>query len=238
MKFDNLKKEYPTIASPGLDKRVEQARRVLDETMVAAVVKNLWHLWVIEPQNVDDIRAACTTAEETLKLRQSQEKHTEFVRLMRNTYEQLDRNRKVKVGFHLESDNNYNVKWWFEVNGDDAAKSDNFRAAVKLPNGSYEIEGALATIDLLSTQSIRVAFTLKDTYFYWPKWFFGNNSKLSTPKYTLEQLSSHLKEPVVLSTDDGKKYRVVFKADDELVKYSTARARLKELGDEMFRSAK
>ena len=223
--FDDFMKDYARVASPDLDPEVGQLRDILDQAIVADQVKRLWYKWTIEPQNVDAIRGQCQIAEQTLQERRYQEKHHEFVQLLRNTYDQLNRNHTGKISFHLESKRNHDVSWWFEIDGHDVAIGRK-RAAVKLSDGRWKIEGASATVDLLSPKKIRVAFNVFDRAL--------NYSQLSTPLFTAEEFASHLQKPVLLKTETDDEYQVVFRADDQLVEHCHAMARIKELGDELF----
>ena len=236
-KFDDLLKEYSIVASADLDPEVDQARRILDEKIAANKVKQLWRTWMIEPQDVDDIRAKCQEAEETIKNHPPQDKLREFVELMRKTYDQLDKKQKqlVTVSFHLESESGHKVQAWFKINDTDVANNDTWHAPVKLPSGENEFEGASVSINLLSTKQIQIALVVRD----W-KWYPGGtyNSHLTTGAMTLEQLESRLKQPIVLTTDRDEQYRLIFQIDDRLVEYCKATTLLKESGDDLFRSAK
>ena len=156
------------------------------------------------------------------------------MQLVRQTYDRLNERRTAAVSFRIETPSSDKIRWWYEVDGNDRAKSDGWRVPVRLTDGGYEIPGAETQIDLLTTRTIRVAFNLNDYRWYpWGWWL----SKLTTPAYSPAELCEHLAKPVVLSSDRNQQYRVQFTASPEFEEHYRAMARIKELTDELFRSA-
>ena len=148
--------------------------------------------------------------------------------------DRLNERRTAAVSFRIETPSGDKIRWWYEVNGDDRAKSDGWRVPVRLTDGGYEIPGTATEVDLIATRSIRVAFNLNDYRWYPGGWWL---SKLSTRAFAPGELSAHLAQPVVLTSERNQEYRVLFTASPEFEEHYRSMARIKELADELFRSA-
>jgi hypothetical protein len=231
--FEQLHHDYDQVATPTLDLQVADAARLLKDQLVHEPVKQLWLAVTYQHDDVDQIRQRCSEAETMLNAYPASTQYSQYVQTVRETYDRLKREPTTSLEFQIRGKYDFKARWWFEVDGVDRAKSDASLPAVKLNSGEYEIHGAKTEVDLLATHAIRVALNVRD----W-KLTAWSNSHLTTPLFTPEQIGVLADQPVVVTTDRHVDYRIFFSAGSDFSEFSRSMAKIRKLGDELFRAEK
>ena len=236
--FNDIEEQYQVVATDEHDKQMQDAREKLYRRLRLSAAKRLALVRGRKPSDIVTVREACREAEEELKAKVTSpdEQTAEYVRLVREVYDDLHANGTIRryVLSHVQGENNFEIKCTIEVfdsAGESLRQTSNWRTPRKTDEGySYHVQTEFS-IDLMAEQTVRFV-VVEDT------WLRNGKATVERTAEELARLCNDGDGTIACTTDEGTDFTLMVSSTSEMVhEHFEKTKRLEELEDAFLRQS-
>lgn len=228
-KFLEAISRYSTVATPEGDKIIDDAKKIIAIVLAMEKAKQIYFTRQTKPTDVSAIRKDCKDAENQIAGKPTDRKVIEYVETVRILYDDLNSNPDLEVRLmEIHSDNDNNVLWTAKplTCGGAEVKERTSGDWVGLTENKLSINEPL-TVRFWETPSIQVVV-------HEDRWAPQPNGK-GFVEIPLKDIAKRSVDNWELTTDQGRKFRILMTPSERLVKLWNLLEQVEKLEDELFR---